>query len=298
MKIVDCFIFHDELDLLYYRMKILNNVVDYFVICESTKTFVGNDKPLLFIENKHRFNEFANKIVYIKVSNFSSNSKYAWDNENCQRRHLDIGIQSLKLGDNDHVFISDLNEIPDPSVLEWIKSTDQQLDFVACFPMDSYYYNLTTKISKSWNYAAVMSFRHYKTSCNPQELRFTYPRRPVSSNGSRCGSGWKGRRGRGSNRNSPTWKPIGIVWTTGRPSRKANLWAVGRWNRPAGSTKCGSNAPASSGAGQAMKCCCVWRPSVAMGAGRSCSLTPAPSTLPKTDLRPSSTFWAGPAWRN
>jgi len=192
MKIVDCFIFHDELDLLYYRMKILNNVVDYFVICESTKTFVGNDKPLLFIENKHRFNEFANKIVYIKVSNFSSNSKYAWDNENCQRRHLDIGIQSLKLGDNDHVFISDLNEIPDPSVLEWIKSTDQQLDFVACFPMDSYYYNLTTKISKSWNYAAVMSFRHYKTSCNPQELRFTYPRRPVSSNGSRCGSGCGG----------------------------------------------------------------------------------------------------------
>ena len=197
MKIVDCFIFHDELDLLYYRMKILNNVVDYFVICESTKTFVGNDKPLLFIENKHRFNEFANKIVYIKVSNFSSNSKYAWDNENCQRRHLDIGIQSLKLGDNDHVFISDLNEIPDPSVLEWIKSTDQQLDFVACFPMDSYYYNLTTKISKSWNYAAVMSFRHYKTSCNPQELRFTYPRRPVSSNGSRCGSGCGGGCGGG-----------------------------------------------------------------------------------------------------
>ena len=47
IKIIDCFIFYNELDLLEYRLNILNDVVDYFVIVESTHTFVGKEKVLL-----------------------------------------------------------------------------------------------------------------------------------------------------------------------------------------------------------------------------------------------------------
>ena len=46
MKIIDCFIFYNELDLLFYRLSVLNNVVDYFVLVEATKTHAGNDKIL------------------------------------------------------------------------------------------------------------------------------------------------------------------------------------------------------------------------------------------------------------
>ena len=39
MKIVDCFIFYNELDMLEFRLKELNDIVDYFVLVESTYTF-------------------------------------------------------------------------------------------------------------------------------------------------------------------------------------------------------------------------------------------------------------------
>ena len=35
MKIIDTFIFYNELDLLYYRLSILNKYVDYFIIVEA-----------------------------------------------------------------------------------------------------------------------------------------------------------------------------------------------------------------------------------------------------------------------
>ena len=42
MKIIDSFIFYNELDLLEYRLSILNEYVDYFILVESSYTFTGN----------------------------------------------------------------------------------------------------------------------------------------------------------------------------------------------------------------------------------------------------------------
>ena len=44
MKIIDCFIFYNELDMLKYRLNILNNYVDFFVIVECKYTFSGKEK--------------------------------------------------------------------------------------------------------------------------------------------------------------------------------------------------------------------------------------------------------------
>ena len=41
MKIYDCFIFNDELDLLELRLKFLEDTVDYFVLVESERTLSG-----------------------------------------------------------------------------------------------------------------------------------------------------------------------------------------------------------------------------------------------------------------
>ena len=45
-------------------MNVLNDVVDRFVISESTVTFSGKKKPLYFAENRERFSEFDDKIVH------------------------------------------------------------------------------------------------------------------------------------------------------------------------------------------------------------------------------------------
>ena len=46
MKIFDCFIFFNELDLLDVRLHELNDVVDFHVLVEAKKTFVGKKKEL------------------------------------------------------------------------------------------------------------------------------------------------------------------------------------------------------------------------------------------------------------
>ena len=58
MKIIDCFTFYNELELLIYRLNILNNVVDHFIIVESTHTHAGHTKPLYFNDNLHLFDKF------------------------------------------------------------------------------------------------------------------------------------------------------------------------------------------------------------------------------------------------
>ena len=55
------------MELLKYRLTILNEYVDYFVLVEATHTHVGKDKPLFYQENKELFTEFNHKIIHIVV---------------------------------------------------------------------------------------------------------------------------------------------------------------------------------------------------------------------------------------
>ena len=66
-KVFDCFPFYDELDLLEIRLNILNDVVDYFVLTEATRTFTGKPKPLHYDNNKVRFKKFEHKIRHVIV---------------------------------------------------------------------------------------------------------------------------------------------------------------------------------------------------------------------------------------
>jgi len=59
--------FFNELDILEIRLHELNDVVDYFVLVEATKTHSGLDKPLWFLEHRSRYNDFWRKIVHIVV---------------------------------------------------------------------------------------------------------------------------------------------------------------------------------------------------------------------------------------
>ena len=86
IKIIDCFIFYNELELLTYRINILNDVVDYFVIVESTHTFIGKEKKLYFDENKNLFEKFKKKIIYIIVDDFP----YKYPNINFNKKYLSL----------------------------------------------------------------------------------------------------------------------------------------------------------------------------------------------------------------
>ena len=57
MKIIDCFIFYNELEILNVRLHELYDVVDNIIIAEATTTHTGKPKPLYYLENKELFNK-------------------------------------------------------------------------------------------------------------------------------------------------------------------------------------------------------------------------------------------------
>jgi len=140
MKVYDCFIFFNELDLLEIRLNTLDEFVDYFVLVESTITHSGKDKPLYYRDNKDRFSKFSNKIIHIVVEDTPNGNSFERDvfQKNCMIRGL------KNCDDDDLVITSDLDEIPNPRALsEVIKNC--QHDKVYHFAQDLFYYFLNLK---------------------------------------------------------------------------------------------------------------------------------------------------------
>ena len=123
--IYDCFTFRDEFDMLEIRLRILDRVVDKFVICEANKTFTNQSKPYNFLKNKERFKQWEDKIIYLPVEldstglDFSKkDTEYnpysaAWQLEYQQRSGLILGLGEAKEGDI--IMLGDVDEIPYPN---------------------------------------------------------------------------------------------------------------------------------------------------------------------------------------
>ena len=109
MKIFDCFIYFDEDLLLDLRFNILNNIVNYFVVVESNRTWQNKIKKFNF--NIEKFKKFSNKIIYVKVEDMPEGEN-PWLRENFQRNCITRGL--LKANSEDLIIISDADEIPNP----------------------------------------------------------------------------------------------------------------------------------------------------------------------------------------
>jgi len=167
-KIIDCFTFYNELELLSYRLNILQDVVDYFIIIESTLTHIGKPKKLYFQENKHLFEKenFFERIIHIVVDDFpfkypniDISKNQQWENEKFQRNCITRGLDKLTLYDNDVIIISDLDEIPDPNTIKNTNSFD-----IACLEQDFYYYNLNSKMDHKWYHPKIMKYHSWISS--------------------------------------------------------------------------------------------------------------------------------------
>lgn len=172
MKIIDCFTFYNELDMLELRLNELYDVVDYFVLVESIKTFVRNDKELYFENNKGRFSKFLDKIIHIIVKDNIPQSSDPWVVEHHQRRCIDIGIKQLNLNNDDIIIITDVDEIPDSKTLLYVKNNNLiNGDYVLEF--DLYYYNLNCKMRKKWKHPKIINYECYynEYNCDPEGVR-------------------------------------------------------------------------------------------------------------------------------
>lgn len=167
-KVVDAFLFYNELEMLDLRFEELYDYVDYFILVESNHTFTSKPKKLFFKENYQRYSKYLDKVKHVIVEELTSPN--AWINEYKQREGLGYGISSLDLGDNDIIFISDVDEILDSNTVRQVKS----FDFAGQayhLRQDMYYYNLTCKLTDFWHLAKVCNYNYYKEFNSPSIIR-------------------------------------------------------------------------------------------------------------------------------
>lgn len=118
--VYDSFQFFNELDILYLRMNILDEVVDKFVISESTVTFSGARKPLFYAQNKEMFRKFEHKIIHNVVEDTPMDCD-AFTRDHHQKCAVARGMAGAR--PEDVVIFSDVDEIPNPETLKRLLPT-------------------------------------------------------------------------------------------------------------------------------------------------------------------------------
>ena len=147
--------FFDEEMLLDLRLNILDKFVDKFVIVESSYTHSGKEKKLIFDINK--YSKFKKKINYIvlkdppkgieQVNNNDSKDEIsrkeilnALKRENLQRNTIFNGLKDEDK--NDWIIISDLDEIPDLTNINFNKIKNK----IIFFKQKVFYYKLNLEL--------------------------------------------------------------------------------------------------------------------------------------------------------
>ena len=198
----DCFTYFNESDLLDVRLHELNEVVDKFVICESTYTHAGNPKALNFDINKYP--EFKDKIIYLvdddpprkQQIDVTKHAKGvgggpAWENENHQRDYLNKALDEISIGDL--VMVSDLDEFPSAQGVRDAEKIVRQNNSVVIFCHKTYYY-MFNYWALDYVGAKIMTGHKFKTAMrnSPQAVRDYWNGKDVVTINSGWHFGWLG----------------------------------------------------------------------------------------------------------
>lgn len=174
MRLFDGFLFYNELDMLEYRLTVLDPYVDFFILVESTVTFAGNPKPLYYQKNKERYAKWNHKIHHIVVDDTPETSS-PWQRERWQRNKIADGLWGTTGRSSDLLIIADIDEIPNPAVLKLIR--DEGLSTTSTLEMDMYYYTMEHRIGL-WHHPKITTGEElrYRFDNNVDKLRMTHPK--------------------------------------------------------------------------------------------------------------------------
>ena len=206
-KIIDCFLFYNELDMLEFRLTELNEHVDYFIILDSDFDFAGNKKDSMFESNKNRFDSWKEKIIRIdcpeltiELFNQINTEKYPqYKNLSTDIINKDIIIfymmiklietlPQLELDFEDIIMFSDIDEIPDFTTLDLI---DDYLLFNSIILRQKRFFWTTKYIDKDLSFGT-SCHQYTKISRNPLVLDHFYKLKSNKkfSNNTFLDSGW------------------------------------------------------------------------------------------------------------
>ena len=163
-KIYDCITFFDENFLVNLRFEILNEVVDFFIVCESKFDHKGNKKSINFSLSN---NKYKDKVRHLVVEEQFPNFENGWKNEEYQREKIFDGIYDADL--DDYIIYSDSDEIPNPDLIKELKLKKKFGIFLQNFYV--YKMNIFNKFETPWEGSRV---------CKKKDLKsFSYLRKKI-----------------------------------------------------------------------------------------------------------------------
>ena len=156
MKIIDCITFFDNNFMFDVRYNILKDYVDYFIVCESKFNHKGIKKEKNFI--------FKNNFDKKKIRHFFLERPFPinnnpWQNQAIQREYI---LESLNfVDDEDYIFFSDPDEIPNPNILRNFNLKKKYGIFLQdCF---NYKFNLFNPYESPWEGTRVAKKKNLKS---------------------------------------------------------------------------------------------------------------------------------------
>ena len=142
-KKIDCITFYNENLMFDIRYEILSDFVDYFIICESLYDHRGIKKKLNFNISKYKT---ENKIKYIIYEKPFEEKINLWKNQALQREYI---LKNLDFADDDdYIFFSDPDEIPQPEIIKNFNLNKKYGIFMQKFY--NYKFNLFNKYESPW----------------------------------------------------------------------------------------------------------------------------------------------------
>ena len=170
-KIFDCTTFYNANMLFDLRYHSLKSHVDYFVVCEASKTHTGQHKGYNF--DKNFISKYGEKIIYIQVDDLPKikiKGKKDYQLLKIQMENLFRGI--VKAKDDDLIIFSDEDEIPNPAVISHFKKNDYKFGL---FLQNMYYYKLNIlgldEGDGNWAGSRICKKKHLKSFFNFRILK-------------------------------------------------------------------------------------------------------------------------------
>ena len=182
-KLLDVFLFYNELDLLKARLEYLGPLVDHFIISEANVDFSGRPKEFLLSQGLINTLPFTSKVIYHReYLNLNSISwlfkklkyrnritRYLWKIQDAQRNSTLIPLKHFS--ENDIVIFSDLDEFPSETAInqgiQALQSDNTNDKEPHAYSLDQtfYYYNLNNAAPHEKFYGSVITtlgtFRKY-----------------------------------------------------------------------------------------------------------------------------------------
>lgn len=199
-KIIDTFLYFNEIDLLKIRLEYLFDLVDLFIIVEHNQTFNGKKKEFNYEKHSSQIEKYKSKIIYKKfINNFSSHEEIInylkSDRDNpissqiknnllkpdyYKKYDLNFSIESyqkdtvlyplthLSLNENDIIINGDVDEIPYRNLIYDFKK--MTFDKIYALPLNHHNYKFDLinydlqpcNFVSSWKFMKKGRFQHYK----------------------------------------------------------------------------------------------------------------------------------------